>query len=100
MAMTLEDYKQAEFNVATSEAKRGFKIHAVVFSLVITGLAVLNALLIAYTDADFPWVIFPFLGWGIGLTFHYIGAYRSEGREVLARQATIEQYAKNSKIAA
>jgi len=100
MTMTVEEYKRAEFDVAQSEAKRGFKIHAIVFGFVMTGLVVLNALLIAYTDADFPWVIFPFLGWGIGLTFHYIGAFRSEGREILARQATVEQHAARSKTAA
>jgi hypothetical protein len=27
--------------------------------------------------SDFPWPIWPMLGWGIGLTFHYISAYVS-----------------------
>jgi hypothetical protein len=26
---------------------------------------------------NFPWPVFPMLGWGIGLAFHYIAAYVS-----------------------
>ena len=32
-------------------------------------------------DVDFPWVIFPLIGWGIGLTFHYIYGYRRASDE-------------------
>ncbi|HET9232767.1 MAG TPA: 2TM domain-containing protein [Gaiellaceae bacterium] len=99
MTMTVEEYKRAEFEVGVAEEKRGFKIHAAVFGLVMTGLIVLNVLLIAYTDADFPWVIFPFIGWAVGLTFHYLGAYRHEGETVRAHQEAIERYAERSKIA-
>lgn len=28
---------------------------------------------------NFPWPIWPMLGWGIGLTFHYISAYVTHG---------------------
>lgn len=93
MTLTLDEYKQAEFEVGVAEEKRGFKIHALVYVLVMTGLIVLNTLLIAYTDADFPWVIFPLVGWGIGLTFHYLGAYRFEGKSVRTHQQTVERYA-------
>ena len=92
--LTVDEYKQAEFELSLAEARRGLKIHAVVYAIVMTGLIVLNALLIAYTDADFPWAIFPLLGWGIGLTFHYFGAYRLEEKGIRARQETIESYAK------
>ena len=98
--LTADQYKQAEFELALAEAKRGFKIHAAVYALVITGLIVLNGLLIAVTEADFPWVVFPLVGWGIGLTFHYVDAFRREGRGVRARQETIERYAKRPRIAA
>lgn len=26
-------------------------------------------------EAPFPWPVWPMLGWGVGLVFHYIGAY-------------------------
>lgn len=28
-----------------------------------------------YYESDFPWPVWPMLGWGIGVAFHYIGAY-------------------------
>jgi 2TM domain len=95
--LTAEEYRQAEFGYTLAESRRGFKIHAVVFAIVMTGLIVLNSLLIALTDADFPWVIFPFLGWGIGLTFHYIYGYRKASDEAHARQLKVEEYAEQTK---
>jgi 2TM domain len=70
--MTAEEYRQAEFGYTLAESRRGFKIHAAVNAIVMTGLVVLNALLWAYGDSDFPWAVFPLVGWGIGLTFYYI----------------------------
>jgi len=69
--LTAEEYRQAEFGYTFAESRRGFKIHAAVYALVMTGLIVLNVLLIAFTDADFRWVVFPLVGWGIGLALHY-----------------------------
>lgn len=58
-----------------------------------TGLIVLNALLIAFTDANFPWVVFPLVGWGIGLAFHYVDVYRRPGRSIRSHQEEVERYA-------
>ena len=95
--LTADEYRQAEFGYTLAESRRGWKIHAAVYAVVMTGLIVVNALLIALTDADFPWVIFPLLGWGIGLTFHYIYGYRRAGSEIRARQAEVEKYAGRTK---
>jgi 2TM domain len=96
--LTAEEYKQAEFGFAIEESKRGFKIHAAVYATVITGLIVLNALLWAYTDdGQFPWVVFPIVGWGIGLTFHYIYGYRHPEPQIRARQHEVEVYAERTK---
>jgi 2TM domain len=62
--ITLEDYKWADRELEREEARRGFTIHAIVYALVMTGLIILN-LTVA---TEFPWVIFPLVGWGIGLT--------------------------------
>ena len=91
--LTAEQYREAEFGYTLAEARRGFKIHAAVYAFVMTGLIVLNALLIAYTDADFPWVFFPLVGWGIGLTFHYLYGYRRAGTVIRDRQRKVEAYA-------
>lgn len=95
--LTADEYRQAEFGYTLAESRRGFRIHAAVYAVVITGLIVLNALLIALTDADFPWVVFPLVGWGIGLTFHYLYGYRRAGSEIRARQGAVEKYAERTK---
>jgi hypothetical protein len=95
--LTAEEYRQAEFGYTLAESRRGFRIHAAVYAVVMTGLIVLNALLIAFTDADFPWVVFPLVGWGIGLTFHYVYGYRRASDEARLRQRQVERYAERTK---
>lgn len=91
--LTAEEYRKAEFGYTAAESRRGFKIHAAVYALVMTGLIVLNSLLIAFTEADFPWVVFAFVCWGIGLAFHYVYGYRRAPREAETRQHRVEAYA-------
>ena len=98
--LTADEYRRAEFDVTREEAHRGFKIHALVFAIVMTGLATLNAILWVYTDAHFPWAIFPLVGWGIGLTFHFFDAYRWDVRNIRNRQARIEERARRDHIPA
>jgi hypothetical protein len=95
--LTPEEYRQAEFGYTLAESRHGFKIHALVYVLVMAGLIALNAVLIATTDANFPWVVFPLIGWGIGLTFHYIYGYRKASDEAHARQLRVEEYAERTK---
>ncbi|MGZ3844408.1 MAG: 2TM domain-containing protein [Flavisolibacter sp.] len=33
-----------------------------------------------------PWPVWPMIGWGIGLTFHYINAYVSTGHDTVERE--------------
>ena len=95
--LTAEQYKKAEFDLELADQRRGFRVHAWVYAIVNTGLIVLNALLWAFTNADFPWAIFPLVGWGIGLTFHYFDVIRHEGRSIRARQDEVEAYAERMK---
>ena len=95
--LTAEEYRKAEFGYTLAESRRGFKIHAAVYAVVMTGLIVLNSLLIAFTDADFPWVVFPLVGWGIGLTFHYLYGFRLAADAARTRQLKVERFAGRSK---
>jgi hypothetical protein len=52
--LTAEEYKRAEFDLTLADSKRGFKIHALVYAVVMAGLITLNVLLMAFTDANFP----------------------------------------------
>ena len=54
MMLTTDQYKKAEFEYTLAEAQRGFKIHAVVYGLVMTGLIVLNLELAPGARAHIP----------------------------------------------
>ena len=95
--LSAEQYRQAEVGYTVAEAKRGFKIHVAVYALVMTALSVLNALLWVYADVDFPWAAFPLVGWGIGLTFHYIYGFRRADEEALKRRRLVENFAEREK---
>lgn len=60
-------YQKAKERV---EAIKGFYGNAMAYCIVIPFLIYLN-----YRTTDFPWVIFPILGWGFGLTMHGMEAY-------------------------
>jgi hypothetical protein len=72
--ITLHDYLEAEMEVDVNEQKLGWRIHATVYGVVMTGLIVLNLLIIHLTTENFLWFFFPLIGWGIGLTVHYLYA--------------------------
>jgi 2TM domain len=94
--ITVADYKQADQQLECEEARRGFTIHAIVYGLVMTGLIILN-LTVA---TEFPWAVFPLVGWGIGLTMHYLFGLRWINTAITDRQMRIEQRATASKRAA
>jgi hypothetical protein len=94
--ITLEDYKRADRQLEREEARRGFTIHAIVYALVMTGLIILN-LTVA---TEFPWAVFPLVGWGIGLTLHYLFGLRWVNKAITDRQTRIEQRAAATKRAA
>jgi hypothetical protein len=90
--VTLADYQRAEREMAVREGKRGFAIHAVVYVVVMAFLTVLNIVLITQTDENFVWFVFPLIGWGIGLTMHYLHGVRWADRETHDRQTQVEAY--------
>lgn len=70
--ISLEEYKKAYRETRVEEEKRGFSVHLVVYVLV-------NAMLIAinfiYNTEDI-WFFYPLIGWGIGISIHYLNAVR------------------------
>jgi len=60
-------YKKAKQKV---EKIKGFYGNLLAYCIVIPFLAILN-----YNTTDFPWVIFPILGWGFGVTTHGMEAF-------------------------
>ncbi|HVG42720.1 MAG TPA: 2TM domain-containing protein [Chitinophagaceae bacterium] len=37
-------------------------------------------------NSGLPWPVWPMLGWGIGVAFHYIGAYANQSRNSVDRE--------------
>ena len=91
--VTINDYKSIEREVAVREGRKGFIIHATVYTVVMTGLIILNLVLLAQTDDSFLWFPFPLIGWGIGLTMHYLHGVRWADREMQRHQTEIERLA-------
>lgn len=52
-----------------------FRAHLMVYCVVIGALWGMWAL----TSKGYPWPVWPMLGWGIGLVFHYLFEYRPSG---------------------
>lgn len=94
--ITVADYERAELDLSLREMKRGWRIHATVYAIVMTGLIVLNLVLVAQTENDFLWLFFPLVCWGFGLTMHYLGVNRWGARDIGRRQASIEREAKSA----
>jgi hypothetical protein len=66
--ITLRDYERAEVDMRAVEGRRGFYIHAAVYVLVNVLLIIINLMVVP----TFLWFFFPLIGWGIGLTMHFI----------------------------
>lgn len=91
--VTINDYKSVEREVAVREGRKGFFFHATVYTLVMAGLIILNLVLLAQTDDNFLWFPFPLVGWGIGLSMHYVHGVRWADREMQRHQVEIERIA-------
>jgi hypothetical protein len=75
----------------TAHKRASFKRH-------LTTYAVINLffwILWYFTNGDhdysaertyLPWPVWPMIGWGIGLAFHYIGAYVSMGNNLVEKE--------------
>lgn len=66
---TTNDYRYQKAKKKVREIKE-FYTHALVYVIVISMLMLLN-----YYTTSFPWVIFPAVGWGIGLMAHGFCAF-------------------------
>lgn len=91
--ISLEDYKKAYREMMADEEKRGFLIHLVVYVLI-------NAMLIAINFIYSPeaiWFFYPLLGWGIGITAHYLNAVHWIERDLKKKEAEAEYRAREFK---
>ena len=90
---SLEEYKKAYREVVSEEEKRVFLIHLVVYVLA-------NAMLIAINFIYSPeaiWFFYPLIGWGIGITIHYLSGVRWIQKELEEKEAKAEYKAREAK---
>ena len=87
--LTLEEKKEIYARaLCRARIKMALYVHATVFVCVILLLAVINLL----TTPRYLWVVWPFLGWGIGLLLHWFlsaklaGIYENIKDKEIARQ--------------
>lgn len=54
-----------------AQLKKGFRIHFRVFLFCIPATWLIWYL----TGRSHPWMLYPTVGWGIGILFHYLGVF-------------------------
>ena len=89
--VTLTDYQMANRKMRKGQAKIGFIVHLAAYIGVNTLLIAVNLLFVP----TFYWFVFPFIGWGIGVTMHYIFGVRRLEEQLTAEEAKIEHIAKS-----
>jgi hypothetical protein len=65
----LNDSKYRKAKERIGEIK-SFYSHVFTYVIVMSLLVIIN-----YNTTDFPWVLFPAIGWGIGLLSHGLGTF-------------------------
>jgi len=91
--ISLEEYKKAYREIVSEDEKKGFSVHLVVYVLV-------NAMLIAINFIYSPetiWFFYPLIGWGIGISMHYLFGVRWIEKELTEREAKAEYKAREAK---
>ncbi|KPM33106.1 Two-component system-Sensor histidine kinase [Croceitalea dokdonensis DOKDO 023] len=68
----MENTNEYQYNRAKEHVEliKSFYVHVIIYSITIGFLAYLN-----YRTTSFVWVIFPALGWGLGLASHGLRAF-------------------------
>lgn len=77
---TREKAERTERETFESEQRRTFFSHAATYSIVNLGLLAFNLVDMSRRswDTNHLWAIYPILGWGIGLAFHWVTTYRRD----------------------
>ncbi len=94
--MTHQDqYDEKEIAIARRKvkAKKSFYKHLIAFSIVMPFLFFINLL----TSPFHWWFLYPLLGWGMGLAFHYVEVFGIPGFNILTREWEEEELNKELK---
>jgi hypothetical protein len=89
----LAEYKKAYREIVSEEEKKGFFVHLVAYVLV-------NVMLIAFNFIYTPetiWFFYPLIGWGIGISMHYLFSVHWMQKELTEKEAKAEYKAREAK---
>lgn len=86
----LEDYKKAYREILIQYERKVFKIHLTLYLTINGALAVAN---LVFTPGKY-WVLWPILGWGIGVVSHYYKAVHRIEKDLLKKEAQAEERAR------
>ena len=64
------------------KAKKSFYQHLMSYAIVNLFLIALNLI----TSPTSLWFVFPLLGWGVGLAFHYVDVFGIPGFDILSKE--------------
>ncbi len=92
----LKGYLQAERDLQQVDGRRGFIVDATSYVIVNAILITVNLLVVP----EFLWFFFPLIGWGIGLTFHYLFGVKWAGREADRHEARVAVRAQQNALRA
>ncbi len=76
---TEEEFLKAKKRV---KAKKAFYQHLMSYAIVNLFLLALNLI----TSPGSLWFVFPMLGWGVGLAFHYVDVFGIPGFDILSKE--------------
>jgi len=82
----LRRYLQAERELRQEDGRRGFIFNAAAYVIVNAILITINAAV----ASGFPWSVFPLIGWGIGLIFHYLFGVKWASKEADEHETRVE----------
>lgn len=89
----IEDQDAYQRAKKRAEAKFGFYVHLTIYVAVNIVLIIVNL----STSPEYPWFIWPLIGWGIGVFFHALWVFVRSGKKgVTARM--IERELKNDAV--
>jgi hypothetical protein len=94
---TPQDRDPRLWDIATKRA--AFKRHVITYLIMNAFFWGLWFMLGGRTYSNgIPWPVWPTLGWGIGLGFHYFGAYGNHEYDAIEKEYTKLQNQKNKSI--
>ncbi len=77
-------HTKEELNKAKKKVKerKDFYQHLMSYAIVNTFLFALNII----TSPGYLWFVFPLMGWGVGLAFHYVSVFGIPGFDILSKE--------------